>query len=811
MSFKIHHQVNPETLILLEDQDLIAFACGSNIRIHRLSTCELLRILNESNNPIVLLFKQKDTLFALDNRGKLVNIDLGSFQKIGEADLEVEVQIARVSKNFEHLFIKPATVDQLYIYNLSVVLEGTIQYETIDLPAATEPTSEAFVEVSPDGRFVFYAVEKLIQAFSVNDASIVHKIKHNFPITCLTAQNNNEFIVVGDMTGKITYYYTKLDSKKQGKVVSSTAHWHAHSVTSLSLFENNTQLISGGEEGVLVFWHLITQNKTFCPRLGATISKVLLTEKNDRAIVLLSTNRIKVIKLQNFEEVSSINGITFESLESEKPADTYAKYPKSDVYAFGSAPGSIQFVNFTEFKKLSDFQVTKRNPVTKGESDFPAPLRVEKISFESSGRYMATYEKRNTSDTRFNINYLKFWDETELFDFTLNTSVEAVHGGNVTLLKSFTTTKTQECHFVSFGQDRLLQVWKRYRLATQSTGKGLGDSTHKYYWKTSREFSYKGLEITDVKYHDKWQGESKEILLIALAGQAIVLDFSNFSIISTFKTSTEKVPSHMICFDNSAGRVHLLNKTGIWCYNFDEQCFQQNIKILDICCHTFDEASQLLYIAAPAQKDQNQLHVVIEIDIRQYKILRVYSLPEQPSHLLLQKHNQSKTLIAITDAKSNYLIVLSSDKADNWTKRLLSSSQNVEVPTTKTAGRSKNLIQSSMTAFPAESLFNKKSFNVFDPRTVFHEKSHIMPPLKLLTSVVLGKMLEKIDSEVDSSNQPDLNLATDDKYTSNSKTLNEDLTPESLTTESESTHETFPKELIRKKLAAVKQLYKKTA
>ena len=76
---------------------------------------------------------------------------------------------------------------------------------------------------------------------------------------------------------------------------------------------------------------------------------------------------------------------------------------------------------------------------------------------------------------------------------------------------------------MSFGDDRLLQLWKRYKLSDQSTGKGLGDSTYKYYWRTSREFNYKGLEITDVKYHDKWQGESKEILLVTLAGHAIVL------------------------------------------------------------------------------------------------------------------------------------------------------------------------------------------------------------------------------------------------------------------------------------------------
>ena len=82
----------------------------------------------------------------------------------------------------------------------------------------------------------------------------------------------------------------------------------------------------------MVFWHLITQNKTFCPRLGATISSIVLTEKNDRAVVVLSTNKIKVVKLQNFEEVSTISGITFEAREVEEEATetpAFSKYPKS--------------------------------------------------------------------------------------------------------------------------------------------------------------------------------------------------------------------------------------------------------------------------------------------------------------------------------------------------------------------------------------------------------------------------------------------------------------------------------------------------
>lgn len=86
---------------------------------------------------------------------------------------------------------------------------------------------------------------------------------------------------------------------------------------------------------MLVFWHLVTQNKTFCPRLGATITQILLTAKNDKAVVLLSSNLIKIVKLQNFEESGVINGVSLDFKGKKAEAKTnYVSYPKSSTKLF---------------------------------------------------------------------------------------------------------------------------------------------------------------------------------------------------------------------------------------------------------------------------------------------------------------------------------------------------------------------------------------------------------------------------------------------------------------------------------------------
>ena len=65
------------------------------------------------------------------------------------------------------------------------------------------------------------------------------------------------------------------------KVVDQPAvtilHWHAHAVTSILSSHDGRFVYSGGDEGVLVLWHVGSgglNKKTFIPRLGAAVADI---------------------------------------------------------------------------------------------------------------------------------------------------------------------------------------------------------------------------------------------------------------------------------------------------------------------------------------------------------------------------------------------------------------------------------------------------------------------------------------------------------------------------------------------------------
>jgi len=59
--------------------------------------------------------------------------------------------------------------------------------------------------------------------------------------------------VTGDEMGKIHHWYEFM-----GISVCTMKHWHSTPVKTLEFTVDSSFLISGGEEGVLVLWHLQT-------------------------------------------------------------------------------------------------------------------------------------------------------------------------------------------------------------------------------------------------------------------------------------------------------------------------------------------------------------------------------------------------------------------------------------------------------------------------------------------------------------------------------------------------------------------------
>ncbi|KAJ2881624.1 NET1-associated nuclear protein 1, partial [Coemansia aciculifera] len=84
-------------------------------------------------------------------------------------------------------------------------------------------------------------------------------------------------LAVGDWRGRIVFWHC-VDEQLVGiqpttdlQITRNSHHWHAHRVNSVAFAESGTTMLSGGEEGVLVLWQLVTGSRSFVPRLGSDI------------------------------------------------------------------------------------------------------------------------------------------------------------------------------------------------------------------------------------------------------------------------------------------------------------------------------------------------------------------------------------------------------------------------------------------------------------------------------------------------------------------------------------------------------------
>jgi len=102
-------------------------------------------------------------------------------------------------------------------------------------------------------------------------------------VTCLAFHPLEEYFATGDVKGNIRIWYCLNDSLPvnvrgvEKKTQTTTLHWHAHAVSSITFTPNGAYLLSGGEESVLVIWQLHTRQKEFVPRVGAPIHTVSIS------------------------------------------------------------------------------------------------------------------------------------------------------------------------------------------------------------------------------------------------------------------------------------------------------------------------------------------------------------------------------------------------------------------------------------------------------------------------------------------------------------------------------------------------------
>lgn len=160
------------------------------------------------------------------------------------------------------------------------------------------------------------------------------------------------------------------------------------------------------------------------------------------------------------------------------------------------------------------------------------------------------------------------------------------------------------------------------------------------------------------------------------------------NVISIIKTSTESLSTSIVDINSNAGFIHLVNSKGLWGYSIEDRSFRRHIPLSEASCHHFDNANSILYVAVRGEKEEKEVSLLLEIDLKTYKLTRSFTVPDRTVQILLSKEGNNKyaaqfntdilmlnrNLIAITDATSNYVIPLVKGKGDDKISRVLSFS-----------------------------------------------------------------------------------------------------------------------------------------
>lgn len=188
--------------------------------------------------------------------------------------------IGRLSAPPTALFVAPSS---LYL----IATAGNKAY-TYLLPAAfpSAPPSAGTAAAAEDERASMLQCVKFISDNSLTCGAFAPRDK--LALANVKGKSGEDWFATGDERGVIRLWHglsrafallnTSTPSAAQPakdnsfgaerKLPTTSLHWHAHAVAALAFTPSGSQLLSVGEESVLVQWHLASGKREYIPRLG---------------------------------------------------------------------------------------------------------------------------------------------------------------------------------------------------------------------------------------------------------------------------------------------------------------------------------------------------------------------------------------------------------------------------------------------------------------------------------------------------------------------------------------------------------------
>ncbi|KAJ1965429.1 NET1-associated nuclear protein 1 [Dipsacomyces acuminosporus] len=374
-------------------------------------------------------------------------------------------------------------------------------------------SAAAGLVVRHDGKWIAAYSKFRVQLVQIkpNGKIVQHKWHMTERVSTIAFHPGEPVLAVGDWRGRIMFWYCVDDTIELGdtedrSIVRRPYHWHAHRVNAINFTEAGTMMLSGGEEGVLVYWQLANDTKDFLARLGSDILGIAVSPDQMYYALTLRDNTIRIFSAMDKSLVSSLQGLKYADrgaalkntkhstpeyarlarmLEADPFTTGLVVHPATHHLVLNGDPGHLQVFNHVNDRHLASVEVASFNWIGGDKSLSASQPHVDLVQYSSDGTWMATVDSRSTSSSYGPVavaeSYLKFWkldpsDQT----YKLVTRIDNPHINGVQDIAFQPVARRSGAQgrsgdaagllCVSTGKDRTFRVWELQSLPSYRGG-----------------------------------------------------------------------------------------------------------------------------------------------------------------------------------------------------------------------------------------------------------------------------------------------------------------------------------------------------
>ncbi|KAL1411238.1 NET1-associated nuclear protein 1 [Vanrija albida] len=318
-------------------------------------------------------------------------------------------------------------------------------------------------------------------------------------------------------------------SETEKRLPTTSLHWHAHAVAAIAFTSGGAQILSVGEESVLVQWHLASGKREYIPRLGGRPLLSVAVRQGSRGVEdeywmgLADGSVVRVGAATG--QVSPVGqGVRLDPLRPTTSGPyPLAVHPSTKALVVPSShPSTLQFIDPIASSVLFDLEVAPSNRVSKRDDKELVPIAVEQVAFspprDGRSEWMATVEGRTRDEDEGGgfVKTLKFW-RWNGERYIVNTQYPRPHGSeNIASLSFSSLGPDQEPLALTACSSGTVKIWHPRQTKKSDNGKSSKKpSITDLYWTARSTFKYRSLGVSSAAF-------SPDGTLVALAHGNVV-------------------------------------------------------------------------------------------------------------------------------------------------------------------------------------------------------------------------------------------------------------------------------------------------